>query len=66
VTAVVFTTIELDTALVGSATLPAADATQTAGDALEEQLVVVRYAGTMKLLAVENIPPVGPTCNAVT
>jgi hypothetical protein len=41
VTAVVLTTIELDTALVGRATLPAAADAQTAGDAELEQLVAV-------------------------
>src|ERR1700734_4281111 len=41
VTAVVFTTIELETALVGSAALPAAAEPQTAGDAELEQLVAV-------------------------
>ena len=44
-TAVVFTTIELDTALVGSATLPAAAAAQTAGEAELEQFVAVLKVG---------------------
>lgn len=45
VIAVVFTTTELDTALVGRATLPAAAAAQTAGDAELEQFVAVPMVG---------------------
>ena len=41
VTAVVLTTMELDTALVGRAALPAADDPHTAGDAELEQFVAV-------------------------
>jgi hypothetical protein len=41
VTAVVFTTMELDTAFVGSAALPAAADPHTAGDAELEQFVAV-------------------------
>src|ERR1019366_2703673 len=53
VTAVVFTTMELETALVGRATLPAAASAQTAGDAALEQFVSVPRVGTV------TFPPCG-------
>ena len=47
VTAVVFTTMELETAFVGRATLPAAAAPQIAGEAELEQLPVVVIFGAV-------------------
>lgn len=52
VTAVVLTTIELETAFVGSATLPAAADPQTAGDAELEQ-----FEAVLALSKGDNIDP---------
>jgi hypothetical protein len=67
VMAEVFTWIELETAFVGNATLPAALDPHTAGEALEEQFVVVEYAGACQVFedvtAFVRVPAVAGAVN---